>query len=61
LGLLRRTTEAQSALGQLLQLKPDFAFRAAGLMRRLDLLEEHLEMRLDDLQGGAEIGGLAQA
>jgi hypothetical protein len=50
LGRPGRITEAQSALEQLLQSKPDFASRAADLMRRLVQTEEDVEMLLNGLR-----------
>ena len=50
LGQLGRTPEAQNALAELLQLKPDFASRGRDLMERLVFLDENVEMLLDRLR-----------
>jgi adenylate cyclase len=57
LGQLGRSAEAQSALAELLQLKPDFASRATGLMQRLVFSDENVEMLLEGLRkAGLEMG-----
>ena len=48
-GQLGRTSEARKALAELLQMKPDFASRAAGLMQRLIFSEDNVEMLLEGL------------
>jgi hypothetical protein len=56
-GTIGAATEAQSALAELLQLKPDFASRVAGLMQRVVFSEEHVEMLLEGLhKAGLEMG-----